>query len=193
LDVQGITRHAVVLGTDEFAATHKLLTGTLGLSPAMEQSGWSMIAMPNGTLLDPYAPEAVPPWGFNDGLVFGFRVDDVDGASAELGAAGRELLGEVTRVPEMNYAFRHFRDSTAASTESTSRSSPSVKGPTLVPSGSGDSCCPRHCGPRNFCLPAPPTCRGATAFHVPELAHSQAADREAMPTCITVQAPDTWA
>jgi hypothetical protein len=26
-----------------------------------------------------------------------------------LEAAGCELLGEVTRVPEMNYAYRHFK------------------------------------------------------------------------------------
>jgi hypothetical protein len=52
---------AVVLGTDEFAATRRLLTGTLGLTPAMEQSGWSMFAMPNGTVLDLFAPGAVPP------------------------------------------------------------------------------------------------------------------------------------
>jgi hypothetical protein len=37
------------------------------------------------------------------------RVGDVDSASAELEAAGCELLGEVTRVPEMNYAYRHFK------------------------------------------------------------------------------------
>jgi hypothetical protein len=109
MDVQGITWHAVVLGPDEFAATHDLLTGTLGLSPAMERPGWSMFPMPNGTILDLFAPEAVPAYGFNDGVVFGFRVDDVEAASAELEAAGCELLGEITRVEQMNYAYRHVR------------------------------------------------------------------------------------
>lgn len=109
MDVQGMTWHAIVLGPDEFAATHNLLTSTLGLSPAMEQTGWSMFPMQNGTILDLFAPEAVPAYGFNDGIVFGFRVDDVETASAELEAAGCELLGDVTRVPNMNYAFRHFR------------------------------------------------------------------------------------
>ncbi|MGA9102727.1 VOC family protein, partial [Aeromicrobium sp.] len=108
MDVQGITWHAVVLGTDEFAATHELLTSTFGLSPAMEQPGWSMFPMPNGTILDLFAPEAVPAYGFNDGVVFGFRVDDVESASIEIERAGCELLGDVTRVPAMNYAFRHF-------------------------------------------------------------------------------------
>ena len=68
-----------------------------------------MFPMSNGTILDLFAPEAVPPYGFNDGIIFGFRVDDIESASAELEGAGCELLGEVTRVPDMNYAFRHFR------------------------------------------------------------------------------------
>ena len=68
-----------------------------------------MFAMPNGSILDLIAPEAVPPYGFNDGVVFGFRVNDIEAASAEIQAAGCELLGDVTRVPEMNYAYRHFR------------------------------------------------------------------------------------
>jgi predicted enzyme related to lactoylglutathione lyase len=36
--------------------------------------------------------------GFNDGIVFGFRVDDIEAASAELAAAGCELLGGITRI-----------------------------------------------------------------------------------------------
>src|SRR5215207_3683720 len=47
--------------------------------------------------------------GINDGLVFGFRVDDVEAASAAVEAAGCELLGEITRVEEVAYAYRRFR------------------------------------------------------------------------------------
>lgn len=65
--------------------------------------------MPNGTVLDLFAPEAVPPYGFNDGLIFGYRVDDIHAASVELEAAGCEPLGDVTRFREMNYVFRHFK------------------------------------------------------------------------------------
>jgi hypothetical protein len=43
--------------------------------------------------------------------VFGFRVDDIEAAAAELQAADCELLCDVQRVPEMNYAFCHFRGS----------------------------------------------------------------------------------
>ncbi len=61
---------------------------------------------------DRHQEGATPPYGYNDGgIAFGFRVDDIESASAELEAAGAELLGEITRA-EMNgrpYAFRHFR------------------------------------------------------------------------------------
>ena len=48
-------------------------------------------------------------YAINDGLVFGFRVDDVEAASAAVEAAGCELLGEITRVEEIAYAYRRFR------------------------------------------------------------------------------------
>jgi predicted enzyme related to lactoylglutathione lyase len=41
--------------------------------------------------------------------VFGFRVDDIEAASAELEAAGMEILCDIVRIPEMSYAYRHFR------------------------------------------------------------------------------------
>ena len=65
--------------------------------------------MPNGTVFDLYAPHAIPAYGFNDGIVFGFRVSEIEAASADLAGAGCELLGEINRVPEMSYAYRHFR------------------------------------------------------------------------------------
>jgi len=109
MQIQGITWHAVVLEADEFAATKKLVTEVFGLTSLIEQDGWALFPMSNGTILDLYAPEHVPAYGFNGGIVFGFRVDDVEAASAELAAAGCELLGEITRIEGMKYAFRHFR------------------------------------------------------------------------------------
>ena len=44
--------------------------------------------MPNGTSLDLYAPDATPAYGFNEGIMFGFRVEDIEAASAEVAAAG---------------------------------------------------------------------------------------------------------
>jgi predicted enzyme related to lactoylglutathione lyase len=76
----------------------------------MEAEGMVLFIMPNGTMLELNAPQAVPDYGFNDGgVVFGFRVDDVEAASAAVEAAGCELLGEITRLEEMAYAYRHFR------------------------------------------------------------------------------------
>src|SRR5262245_27029363 len=109
MQVQGITWHAVTLEDDQFAAMKKLAVEVFGLTPLIEQAGWTLFPMSNGTLLDLYAPDAIPDYGFNDGIVFGFRVDDIDAASAELGAAGCELLGEIVRIENMKYAYRHFR------------------------------------------------------------------------------------
>ena len=109
MQAEGITWHAVVLEPEPFASTKALMSETFGLTPAMEAEGMVLFIMPNGTMLELNAPQAVPEYGFNDGLVFGFRVDDVEAASAAVEAAGCELLGEITRVEEMSYAYRHFR------------------------------------------------------------------------------------
>ena len=88
MQIQGITWHAVVLEAGEFAATKKLVTEVFGLTSLIEQDGWALFPMSNGTILDLYAPVHVPAYGFNDGIVFGFRVDDVEAASAELAGGG---------------------------------------------------------------------------------------------------------
>ncbi|HEX8360294.1 MAG TPA: VOC family protein [Longimicrobium sp.] len=111
MQVEGITWHAVTLGDEtKFAAMKKLATETLGLTPMMEMPGVNVFSMPNGTILEPYLPEALPPFGYNEGgVAFGFRVDDIEAASRAVEAAGGELLGQINRFPEMGYAFRHFR------------------------------------------------------------------------------------
>jgi predicted enzyme related to lactoylglutathione lyase len=109
VNVEGITWHAIVLEPEPFAATKALMSETFGLAPAMEAEGMVRFIMPNGTMLDLRAPQAVPDYGFNDGLVFGFRVDDLEAASAALEEAGCELLGEITPVEEMAYVYRDFR------------------------------------------------------------------------------------
>ena len=112
MQVNGITWHASVMDKDGFAAMRTLVTGTLGLTPMMEFPGVAVFAMPNGSMLELYEEGTPPPYGYNDGgIAFGFRVDDIGAASAELEAAGAELLGDITRA-EMDgspYAFRHFR------------------------------------------------------------------------------------
>jgi hypothetical protein len=111
MHVEGITWHAVTLGDEtKFAAMKKLAAETLGLTPMMEMPGVNVFSMPNGTILELYLPEALPPFGYNEGgVAFGFRVDDIEAASRAVEAAGGELLGQINRFPEMGYAFRHFR------------------------------------------------------------------------------------
>jgi hypothetical protein len=112
MKVEGITWHAVTLETDQFAAMRTLMTDTFGLEPKMEMEGWSLFGMPNGSIIDLFqreAAEGMCPWGLNNGVVFGFRVDDIEAASTELEASGCELLGDVNFVEQMNYSWRHFR------------------------------------------------------------------------------------
>ena len=61
MQIQGITWHAVVLKADEFAATKKLVTEVFGLTSLIEQDGWALFPMSNGTILDLYAPYTFPP------------------------------------------------------------------------------------------------------------------------------------
>jgi predicted enzyme related to lactoylglutathione lyase len=111
MQVEGITWHGVTLERNQFIAMGKPCREVLGLEPMIEKDGWTMFAMPNGTMLDLFAPdsEMVPAYGLNDGIVFGFRVDDINAAAAELQEAGVELLCDIHRIPEMKYAFCHFR------------------------------------------------------------------------------------
>ena len=110
MHVEGITWHALTLEAKEFGATKKLLIEVFGLRPAIDTDGYTRFPMSNGTILELYAPEAIPAYGFNDGgIVFGFRVEDIEAASEKLAAAGCELLGEITRIEKMNYAYRDFR------------------------------------------------------------------------------------
>ena len=111
MNVEGITWHGLTLGPSPFAATKAFATDVLGLAPALDTDDWVMFRLRNGDVFDLFDPQAavVPPYGLNDGIVFGLRVDDIEAASNEIAAAGYELLGEINHVDEMNYAYRHFR------------------------------------------------------------------------------------
>lgn len=112
MKLEGVTWHGIVLGAPEFAAYRALLTDTMGLQPMLEMEGWSLFPMPNGSIVDLFSPELAAdwfPWGLNDGLVFGFRVDDIEKASLELAEAGCDLLGEVNHIEDMKYHWRHYR------------------------------------------------------------------------------------
>lgn len=110
MHVEGITWHAVTLDPAPHAAMHKLMVDTFGLTPTMKGDGFVLFMLPNGTMLDLYDPKAIPDYGFNTGgIIFGFRVDDIETASRAVEAAGCELLGQITRLEAIDYAYRHFR------------------------------------------------------------------------------------
>ena len=109
MQVDGITWHALTLEPAQFAAMKKLVSETFKLTPMMEIEGVSVFSMPNGTILEWYLPQAVPPFGYNNAVAFGFRVDDIEAASRKVAQAGCELLGQISRVEELGYAYRHFR------------------------------------------------------------------------------------
>ncbi len=109
MNVQGITWHAITLEDDKFDAFAALAGNVMGLKPVMEFEGIKVFTTADGTLLELYKKSTVPPFGYNGSVAFGFRVDDIEKASEELKKAGCELLGEINRVPEMNYAYRHFK------------------------------------------------------------------------------------
>ena len=107
--VEGITWHALTLEQDAFDQMNKMVTEQFGLKPAMEFEGVKVFPMNNGTILELYLPDKVPAYGYNGWVAFGFRVSDIEAASEALEKAGFELLGSITRVEEMKYAFRHFK------------------------------------------------------------------------------------
>jgi predicted enzyme related to lactoylglutathione lyase len=110
VNVEGITWHAIVLEPEPFAATKALMIETFGLAPEVEAEGMVLFTMPNGTMLELNEPQAASAeYGYNDGLIFGFRVDDLEAASTAVEGSGCELLGEITRVEEVGYAYRRFR------------------------------------------------------------------------------------
>src|SRR3954453_9073080 len=94
MQVEGITWHGVTLEPERFIAKKKLCREVFGLTPMMEQEGWTLFPMPNGTVVDLYESnsEVIPGCGLNDGMVFGFRVDAIDVAVADVRAAGCEVL-----------------------------------------------------------------------------------------------------
>ena len=56
----------------------------------MEMPSVAVLALPDGTLSELYTKGTQPPFGSNDGgIAFGFRVDDIEAASAAGAADGR--------------------------------------------------------------------------------------------------------
>ena len=91
-----------------------------------------MFGMPNGSIIDLFAPEAASgmcPWGLNDGVVFGFRVDDIEQASQALEADGCELLGDVNFIEQLNFNSCHLHTAVCTASTSNTDGSAGLTGP----------------------------------------------------------------
>ena len=109
MNSQGIAWNAIVVEPDAFDSTVAFFTETFGIKPSAQFPGFAMIPQDNGGIFEVYAKGSTPEYGYNaGGVAFGFRVEDIEAASAELAVAGVELLGEITRL-DTGYAYRHFR------------------------------------------------------------------------------------
>ena len=118
---EGRTRDEVVADLIEGARRERLV---VGFDFAFSLPAWYLTARQYGSAADLWAAVAEqrpamsqlglagwlerpePPFWTT---VFGFRVDDIEAASAELEAAGFEILCDIHRIPELHYAFFHFR------------------------------------------------------------------------------------
>ncbi|WP_406129222.1 hypothetical protein OHQ89_46970 [Streptomyces canus] len=108
MGIRGISWHAVVVDGEAFDSTRQFFSSLLGTGPAWEADGHTAFLTVDGSNLELLAPTHVPAYGLNDGVAFGFVVDDIDEASAAVKTAGGALVGEVVRTDAV--AYRHFRD-----------------------------------------------------------------------------------
>jgi catechol 2,3-dioxygenase-like lactoylglutathione lyase family enzyme len=94
--------------TDNADATVAFFRDVLGLRLELDQPGFWMLKLPDGSKVEVFGPDSDVNRHFTTGPVAGFLVDDVAGAAAELRAAHVEiLLGPV--VDEHRNAWVHFR------------------------------------------------------------------------------------
>jgi len=109
MNISMIRWHAVKVNESQYQAWKKLGTKTLGLKLLMEWPDIMMFDLPDGSIFEVYGPKAKHPAYFFDRneVVIGFRVDDIERASAELESTGCELLGKI--VEFKGYKYRHFR------------------------------------------------------------------------------------
>jgi len=102
-------RGLVWLGTAtaEFDATTRFFREVLGLPSVVDEPGFVAFQLPDSSLVEVFAPDSPYAEHHEGRPVVGFLVDDVPAASAELAAAGIELVGG----PEVSedYTWQHFR------------------------------------------------------------------------------------
>jgi catechol 2,3-dioxygenase-like lactoylglutathione lyase family enzyme len=75
----------------DFDATVRFVEDVLGLRRSFEHDGVVGFELPDGSLFEIFAPGAPAGGHPHEGVVGGFRVDDLAGARAELENAGLEV------------------------------------------------------------------------------------------------------
>lgn len=93
--------------TERFEEMTAFLEGALGLRKEIAEPGRAMFRLPVGDPVDVFDASDERYLHFTTGPVVGFLVDDVEAASAELEAAGGELIGPVQRGD--GFMWAHFR------------------------------------------------------------------------------------
>ena len=110
MQIEGVRWTAIRVDQAQLDGWKKLAATSLGMKVVYEQGGFLLLSSGDGGLVELYGPGSPAEsylFEHND-VVVGFRVDDIEKASAELQAAGLELLGAV-KHEGANYAYRHFR------------------------------------------------------------------------------------
>ncbi len=77
--------------TDRFDEMDAFLRAAIGAAPPVEEPGFRLWSLPNGDLVELFAPGHHPDFG--PGPVVGFHVEDLEAARREVIAAGGEVVG----------------------------------------------------------------------------------------------------
>jgi catechol 2,3-dioxygenase-like lactoylglutathione lyase family enzyme len=93
--------------TPHFDAMTTLYRDVMGLDVFQADAASSRFRLQNGTEIHVYGPADEDHDFFSSGPVVGFLVDDVEGARAEMEAAGIMFIGDI-QVSE-THAWNHFR------------------------------------------------------------------------------------
>jgi catechol 2,3-dioxygenase-like lactoylglutathione lyase family enzyme len=93
--------------TDNAEPTVAFFREVLGLRLELDQPGFWMLKLPDGSKVEVFGPDSDVNRHFTTGPVAGFLVDDVQEAAAELRSAGAEILFE-SEVDGSGNAWVHF-------------------------------------------------------------------------------------
>ena len=94
--------------TDNAGPTVDFLREVLGLRLELDQPGFWMLKLPDGSKVEVFGPDSPVNRHFTTGPVAGFLVDDIQDAAAELRSAGVEIL-YASAIDDSGNAWVHFR------------------------------------------------------------------------------------